>query len=146
MDSMIGYKNEKYADLGRFAAKLDDVLNYIPSRLTALAMVLSAFILRMDGKGAYRIWRRDRRKHPSPNSAQTEAACAGALGIQLGGDSYYSGILCKKELLGDRVRAADKEDIRRANRLMYCASVIVLTVSAAARGVMCFLILEMANI
>ncbi|MBE6853127.1 MAG: cobalamin biosynthesis protein CobD [Ruminococcus sp.] len=134
MDSMIGYKNEKYAELGRFAAKLDDVLNYIPSRLTAAAMIFSAFILRMNGRGALKIWKRDRRKHASPNSAQTEAVCAGALDIRLAGDAYYFGRLHKKEYIGDDNRPVENEDIRRANRLMYAASVIVLIFSVTFRA------------
>lgn len=134
MDSMIGYKNEKYADIGRFAARLDDLLNYIPSRLTALAMILSAYLLRLDGKNAFHIWKRDRRKHASPNSAQTESVCAGALDIRLAGDAYYFGELHKKEFIGDDIRTPENEDIRRANRLMYCTSVIVLIISAAARA------------
>lgn len=134
MDSMIGYKNEKYADIGRFAARLDDLLNYIPSRLTALAMILSAYLLRLDGKNAFHIWKRDRRKHASPNSAQTESVCAGALDIRLAGDAYYFGELHKKEFIGDDIRPPESEDIRRANRLMYCTSVIVLIISAAARA------------
>lgn len=134
MDSMIGYTNEKYIDIGRFAAKLDDVLNFIPSRRTALAMILSAYLLGMDGKNAARIWKRDRRKHASPNSAQTESVCAGALDIRLAGDAYYFGELHKKEFIGDDIRTLESEDIRRANRLMYCTSVIVLIVSAALRA------------
>lgn len=134
MDSMIGYKNEKYADIGRFAARLDDFLNYIPSRLTALAMILSAHLLRLDGKNAFQIWKRDRRKHASPNSAQTESVCAGALDIRLEGDAYYFGELHKKEFIGDDIRPPENEDIRRANRLMYCTSVIALIISAAARA------------
>lgn len=134
MDSMIGYKNEKYADIGRFAARLDDLLNYIPSRLTALAMILSAYLLRFDVKNAFYIWKRDRRKHASPNSAQTESVCAGALDIRLAGDAYYFGELHKKEFIGDDIRPPESEDIRRANRLMYCTSVIVLIISAAARA------------
>lgn len=135
MDSMIGYTNEKYIDIGRFAAKLDDVLNFIPSRLTALAMILSAYLLGADGKNAARIWKRDRRKHASPNSAQTESVCAGALDIRLAGDAYYFGELHKKEFIGDDIRTPESEDIRRANRLMYCTSVIVLIVGAALRAV-----------
>jgi adenosylcobinamide-phosphate synthase len=135
MDSMIGYKNEKYADIGRFAAKLDDVLNFIPSRLTALAMIVCAPLVGLDGKRAYRIWKRDRRKHASPNSAQTESACAGALGVQLAGDAYYFGELHKKEFIGDPVRDIENEDIPRANRLMYAASALVFMVSAAVRAV-----------
>lgn len=134
MDSMIGYKNEKYADIGRFAARLDDLLNYIPSRLTALAMILSAYLLRFDVKNAFYIWKRDRRKHASPNSAQTESVCAGSLDIRLAGDAYYFGELHKKEFIGDDIRPPESEDIRRANRLMYCTSVIVLIISAAARA------------
>lgn len=135
MDSMIGYTNEKYIDIGRFAAKLDDVLNFIPSRLTALVMILSAYLLGADGKNAARIWKRDRRKHASPNSAQTESVCAGALDIRLAGDAYYFGELHKKEFIGDDIRPPESEDIRRANRLMYCTSVIVLIVGAALRAV-----------
>ncbi len=134
MDSMIGYTNEKYNDIGRFAAKLDDVLNFIPSRLTALAMILSAYLLEADGKNAAKIWKRDRRKHASPNSAQTESVCAGALDIRLAGDAYYFGELHKKEFIGDDIRTPESEDIRRANRLMYCTSVIVLIVSAVLRA------------
>ncbi len=133
MDSMLGYKNEKYIDFGRFAARLDDILNYIPSRLTALIMILSAFILGYDGKGAYRIWKRDRRKHESPNSAQTESVCAGALGIRLAGDAYYFGRLHKKPFIGDDIRPVEKEDIIRADRLMYLTSLIMLFISAAVR-------------
>lgn len=95
---MLGYKNDKYINFGRTAAKLDDVLNFIPSRLTALLMILSAYILRFDGKNAFRIWKRDRRKHASPNSAQTEAVCAGALDVRLAGDAYYFGELHKSPL------------------------------------------------
>lgn len=135
MDSMIGYTNKKYIDIGRFAAKLDDVLNFIPSRLTALVMILSAYMLGADGKNAARIWKRDRRKHASPNSAQTESVCAGALDIRLAGDAYYFGELHKKEFIGDDIRPPESEDIRRANRLMYCTSVIVLIVGAALRAV-----------
>lgn len=134
MDSMIGYTNEKYIDIGRFAAKLDDVLNFIPSRLTALVMILSAYLLGADGKNAAKIWKRDRRKHASPNSAQTESVCAGALDIRLAGDAYYFGELHKKEFIGDDIRPPESEDIRRANRLMYCTSVIVLVISAALRA------------
>ncbi len=133
MDSMIGYKNENYADIGRFAAKLDDVLNFIPSRLTALLMVAAAPLLRLDGKNALRIWRRDRRNHESPNSAQTESACAGALHVRLAGDAWYFGELHKKPYIGDDDRNIEPEDIRRANRLMYASSVLMLLIAAALR-------------
>ena len=134
MDSMIGYKDEKYADIGRFAAKLDDVLNYIPSRLTALLMVIAAPICGLDGHNAFRIWKRDRRKHASPNSAQTESVCAGALHVRLAGDAYYFGKLHKKPYIGDDDRPIESEDIRRANRLMYVSAVLMLIISAAFRA------------
>ena len=133
MDSMIGYKNEKYAEIGRFAARLDDVLNYIPSRITAVLMAVSAPIFRLDGRNALRIWRRDRRNHASPNSAQTESACAGALHVRLAGDAWYFGELHKKPYIGDDDRSIETEDIRRANRLMYGSSVLMLMISAALR-------------
>lgn len=133
MDSMLGYTNAKYINFGRTAAKLDDVLNYIPSRLTALLMILSAYILKLDGKNAFRIWKRDRRKHASPNSAQTEAVCAGALDVRLAGDAYYFGELHKKPFIGDDIRPIENEDIRRANRLMYMTSILMLILSLAAR-------------
>jgi len=135
MDSMIGYKNEKYAELGRFAARLDDVLNYIPSRFTAITMIISAYILKMNGKNAVKIWKRDRRKHASPNSAQTEAVCAGALDIRLAGDAYYFGKLHKKDYIGDDNRPIENEDIRRANKLMYCSAVITMLFSVLFRAI-----------
>lgn len=135
MDSMIGYKNEKYADIGWFAAKLDDVLNFIPSRLTALLMAAASPVLGLDGRGALRIWRRDRRKHASPNSAQTESACAGALHVRLAGDAWYFGKPHKKPYIGDNDRPIESGDIRRANRLMYGASVMMLVIAAALRCV-----------
>lgn len=128
MDSMIGYKDEKYLYLGRCAAKLDDVLNYLPARMSAVLMTLAAYLLDMDGRGAWRIYLRDRRRHASPNSAQTEAVCAGALGIRLAGDAYYFGKLYKKEYIGDAVRPVEAEDIIRANRLMYGTAVLTFVV------------------
>ena len=136
MDSMIGYKDEKYADIGRFAAKLDDVLNFIPSRMTALLMAASAPLAGLDGRNAFRIWKRDRRNHASPNSAQPESACAGALHVRLAGDAWYFGKLHKKPYIGDDDRPVKPEDIRLANRLMYLSSVLMLIISAAAR---CFI-------
>lgn len=133
MDSMIGYKNEKYADIGRFSAKLDDVLNFLPSRITAVIMIVSAYILRLDGKNAYKIWKRDRHNHASPNSAQTESVCAGSLDVQLAGDAYYFGELHKKQFIGDDIRPIENEDIRHVNRLMYMSSVIVLLLGTAFR-------------
>lgn len=136
MDSMIGYRNERYAKLGYFAAKLDDVLNFIPSRISAIVMIATTALLRMDARRAFRIWRRDRRRHASPNSAQTEAVCAGALGIRLGGNAYYFGTLHQKDWIGDPIRPPETDDIRRANRLMYGTSVIVLLISAAVRSIL----------
>ncbi len=133
MDSMLGYKNERYLYFGRFAARLDDAANYIPSRLAALALIVSAGICRMDWKAAFCIWKRDRRKHASPNSAQTEAAVAGALQIQLAGDAYYFGKLHQKPYIGDEVRPVETEDIARANRLMVCGSVVSLSVMAVLK-------------
>lgn len=134
MDSMVGYKNKKYIDLGRFPAKADDVFNFIPSRLTAVVMIISSYILKMNGKNAFKIWKRDRLKHASPNSAQTESVCAGALEVRLAGDAYYFGKLHKKDYIGDDIRDIENEDIRRANRLMYCSSVIVLLIFSLIRA------------
>ena len=119
MDSMVGYRTETYLYFGRPAARLDDGANYLPSSLSALLLVAAAWLLGEDGKGAWRIWRRDRRNHASPNSAQTEAACAGILHVQLAGDAWYFGRLVKKPLIGDDDRPVEAEDIARANRLMY---------------------------
>ncbi len=129
MDSMLGYKNEQYLYFGRFSAKADDVFNFIPSRITALIMIVSSYLTHLDGKNAYRIWLRDRFNHDSPNSAQTEAVCAGALNVQLGGDAYYFGKLHKKKTIGDNNRKIENTDIQRANHLMYCTAVIMLILS-----------------
>lgn len=133
MDSMLGYKNERYLYFGRFPAKMDDVFNFIPSRVTALFMIAAAFLTGADGKNAWKIWRRDRRKHASPNSAQTESACAGALRVRLAGDAVYFGKLHKKEYLGDPLRPIEPEDIRRAGRLMYVTAFLVLIVFGAVK-------------
>ena len=134
MDSMLGYKNEKYLYFGRAAAKLDDVANYIPSRLAALLWVAAAAFTGNDAKGAWRIWRRDRRNHASPNSAQTESACAGALGVQLAGPAYYFGEYYPKPTIGDPLRPIEPEDILRADRMMYAASGLALAFGSAIRG------------
>ncbi|MFV0400036.1 MAG: adenosylcobinamide-phosphate synthase CbiB [Oscillospiraceae bacterium] len=133
MDSMVGYKNESYLYFGRAAAKLDDVLNWLPARLAGLLMVLGAFLCGEDGRGAWRIFRRDRLSHSSPNSAQTEAACAGALGIQLGGPSAYFGKMVEKPTIGDDTRPAVRSDIRRANRLMFAAAALSLVLFTGIR-------------
>ena len=134
MDSMLGYKNEKYLYFGRAAAKLDDVANYIPSRLAALLWIMAAAFTRNDAKGAWRIWRRDRHNHASPNSAQTESACAGALGVQLAGPAYYFGEYYPKPTIGDPLRPIEPEDILRADRMMYVASGFALAFGCAIRG------------
>lgn len=126
MDSVVGYKNDRYQHFGRTAAKLDDVVNYIPARLSAVFMVLSAYLTGMDGKSAWKIFLRDRYQHKSPNSAQTEAACAGALGVQLAGNAWYFGVLHEKPTIGDDLRQIDAEDIRRANWLLYGTEILTL--------------------
>ena len=126
MDSMIGYKNEKYLYLGRTAAKLDDVVNFLPARISAYLMIAASFIggKCFSGKRAYYIYKRDNRNHASPNSAQTESVCAGALGIQLAGDASYFGKIVKKPYIGDNVRAVEYEDIKRVNLLMYLTALL----------------------
>ena len=135
MDSMLGYKNEKYLYFGRVPAKLDDVANYIPSRLAGLLWVAAAAFTHNDAKGAWKIWRRDRRNHASPNSAQTESACAGALGVQLAGPAYYFGQYYPKLTIGDALRPIEPEDILRANRMMYVASSFALAWGCAIRAI-----------
>ena len=133
MDSMVGYKNEKYLYFGRAAAKLDDVMNCLPSRISALLMIAACTFTGLDRKNAFRIWKRDRFNHASPNSAQTEAVMAGALGVQLAGDAWYFGTLCKKKTIGDAIRPIEYEDIRRANRLLYGTAVLALVVFSFVR-------------
>lgn len=132
MDSMLGYKNEKYLYFGRCAAKLDDIVNFIPSRLAAILLILASALCRLNVGNAWKIFKRDRYRHASPNSAQTEAAMAGALGVRLAGDAFYFGTLCKKEYIGDELRQIEREDIARANRLMYIGSFVALVVFCAA--------------
>ena len=140
MDSMVGYKNDKYLYLGRAAAKLDDVLNFIPSRLCAWIMILAAYLPskghEFDGKNAKKIFLRDRFNHASPNSAQTESVCAGALRVRLAGDAWYFGKLVKKKYIGDDLRPVEPEDIRRANRLLYRTSWILMGICAVWEAAM----------
>ena len=133
MDSMVGYKNEKYLYFGRTAARADDVFNFIPSRISAVMMIAASFILKMDYKRAFFIFKRDRLKHKSPNSAQTEAVCAGALGIRLAGDAWYFGELYKKDYIGDNINEVVPEHIILANRLMYVTSILTLIISIGLR-------------
>lgn len=133
MDSMLGYKNEKYLYFGRAAAKLDDVANYLPSRLAGLLWVAAAALTGNSARGAWKIWRRDRRRHASPNSAQTESACAGALGVQLAGPAWYFGQYYPKLTIGDALRPVEPEDIRRANQMMYTESILALGLGLGLR-------------
>ena len=139
MDSMIGYVEEKYFYIGKFAAKLDDVLNYIPARVSGILVIISAFVLRYDYKNAFRIFKRDRRKHASPNSAQTESAMAGALGVQLAGDATYFGVVHQKTYLGDKHREIENEYIKRAHDIMYTMTIICLIVGLVIRSVIMWL-------
>jgi len=140
MDSMVGYKNDAYRYWGTVAAKLDDVVNFIPARLSAVCMIAAAFLLRFDGRGAARIYSRDRYRHASPNSAQTESVCAGALGVQLAGDASYFGKIVQKPTIGDPVRKVVPEDIRAANRLLYATSFLVLFLGEGVLCLMMFLV------
>ena len=126
MDSMVGYKNDTYLYFGRCAAKLDDLANLIPARITGLVMIAAAYCLGLNGAGAWKIFRRDRYNHLSPNSAMTESVTAGALNIQLGGDHYYFGKLVHKDTIGDDIRPVCAEDIVQANRLLYMTAVLCL--------------------
>ena len=131
MDSMVGYKNEKYLNFGWAAAKLDDIANFVPARVSGALMCAAAQLTGLDAKGAWRVFKRDRRNHTSPNSAHTEAACAGALGVQLGGGHYYFGEYVAKPTIGDDSRPIEVEDIKRANKLMYATAGLGLAASAA---------------
>ena len=133
MDSMVGYKNDKYQWFGTAAAKLDDVVNFIPARVSAVLMILAAYLTGMDGKNAARIFRRDRFNHKSPNSAQTEAVMAGALDVQLAGDAWYFGKLHKKPTIGDPVREMELLDIRRSHKLLYGTAMLGLILGIILR-------------
>ena len=141
MDSMVGYKNERYLHFGRAAAKFDDICNYIPSRISAYLMIAGTYFLgkEYDGKHAYYIYKRDRYHHASPNSAQTEAVCAGALSIQLAGDAWYFGKLVKKPFIGDALRPVEYEDIRRANRLLYATAFLCEGICLLVMGLLFFI-------
>ena len=128
MDSMIGYKNERYLYFGRAAAKLDDAVNFIPAILSAWLMIAASYLLGLDGKNARRIYKRDHKNHSSPNSARTESVCAGALGVQLAGDAFYFGKLYEKPTIGDPDRTVEYEDIPRANRILYGTAVFGMVV------------------
>lgn len=133
MDSMLGYKNEKYLYFGRVAAKMDDVAGFIPARISALLMILASCLLGMDGKNALWIWKRDRRKHASPNAAQTEAVCAGALHVQLAGDAWYFGKKHEKDTIGDPIREIEPRDILRSEKLMIGTEVLTFLLFGGIR-------------
>lgn len=140
MDSMIGYKNQRYLQFGRAAAKLDDAANYLPSRLAAVFWIAAAGLTGQDAPNAWRIWRRDRRNHVSPNSAQTESACAGALGVQLAGPAYYFGEYYNKPTIGDAKRPIEPRDILRANRMLFAGAGLALVLGLGLRaGILAFL-------
>lgn len=136
MDSMVGYRNERYEQFGSCAARLDDIANYIPSRICALTMVLSSALCGLSTQNAWRTWRRDRHNHSSPNSAQTEAVMAGALGIQLAGDAWYFGKVHHKPTIGDPLRGIEAEDIRRSHRMLGITSLLLFCLSMIFRGVL----------
>lgn len=131
LDSMVGYKNDKYRDLGWASARLDDVANYIPARITALLLTLCAALLRLDWRRCWRTVRRDARLHPSPNSGYPESAVAGALGIRLGGENVYHGVTSFRAYMGDPLRTMEPEDIIVASRMMLLSSAIFVCLCAA---------------
>lgn len=133
MDSMLGYVEPPYKDIGLMPAKADDIANYLPARISALLMLAAGGLLRMDVKNGWKIFRRDRYKHASPNSAQTESVCAGLLDVRLAGDAWYHGVLHKKEYIGDALRQIGHEDIPRACRLMYGTTLLALLLGCAVR-------------
>ena len=133
MDSMVGYKNDRYLYFGRAAAKLDDVANYIPARISAFLMMFAACLSGQNAKHAFQIWKRDRYNHASPNSAQTESVAAGALDILLAGDAWYFGKLHKKPTIGDPVREMELLDIRRSHKLLYGTAMLGLILGIILR-------------
>lgn len=133
MDSMLGYVDPPYRNIGLVPAKMDDVMNFIPARLSALLMLIAGWILRFDVKNGWKIFRRDRFNHASPNSAQTESVCAGLLGLRLAGDAWYHGVLHKKKTIGDALREIEHKDIPRACRLLYVTAILALLIGCVIR-------------
>ena len=131
LDSMVGYKNEKYIDFGKFSAKVDDVANFIPARITGIFIILASMILGYNGKEAWRIFFRDRKNHSSPNSAHSEASVAGALGVQFGGRVSYFGKEVDKPTRGDKKKEFEIEDIKKNIKIMYATSFLSLVVFSA---------------
>ena len=128
LDSMVGYKNEKYMDFGKFSAKVDDVANFIPARITGILIVLASMILGYNYKNSLKIFLRDRKNHSSPNSAHSEASVAGALGVQFGGKVSYFGKEIDKPTIGDKIKDFELEDIRKNIRIMYVTSFLSLVI------------------
>ena len=128
MDSMLGYVEMPYKNIGLVPAKMDDVMNFIPARFSAFLMLLGGWVLRLDVKNGWKIFKRDRFNHASPNSAQTESVCAGLLGLRLAGDAWYHGELHKKKYIGDALREIDYEDIPRTCRLLYATAILALII------------------
>ena len=124
MDSMFGYKNEKYIKFGYFPAKLDDLFNYIPARVTGILIIISSFFLKRDYKNSFKIYKRDRYNHTSPNSAHPEAAMAGALDIQLGGANYYFGKIVEKPVIGDKIKEIEINDVKKTAEILYLSAVM----------------------
>lgn len=139
LDSMVGYLNEKYRDIGWSSAKFDDVLNYIPARICGYLMCIGSYLVKLDGKNAMRVMCRDHANHLSPNCAWSESAAAGAMHIQLGGTHTYFGKVVEKPTIGDHGRVVEKRDILRANRLLYVSSALMAGI-AALTGAMIWLI------
>jgi adenosylcobinamide-phosphate synthase len=135
LDSMIGYKSDLYKDIGYFSAGMDDIFNWIPARVTGLAIVLTSFLLGLNWKNAWKIMRRDGRNHPSPNSGIPEAAVAGALGIQLGGKISYFGKIACKPAIGDRLKETDKKDVKKAWAIMFTSSLLMAVICITTLGI-----------
>ena len=140
LDSMVGYKNEKYMDFGKFSAKLDDVANFIPARITGILIVIASMILGYDYKNSLKIFIRDRKNHSSPNSGHAEAGVAGALGVQFGGKVSYFGKEVDKPVIGDKIKDFELEDIKKNIKIMYAASFLSLVVFSVISLGICFLI------
>jgi len=136
MDSMLGYVEMPYKNIGLVPAKMDDVMNFIPARFSAILMILAGWILRLDVKNGWKIFKRDRFNHASPNSAQTESVCAGLLGLRLAGDAWYHGELHKKKYIGDALREIEHEDIPRSCRLLYATAILALIVCGGIKLLM----------
>ncbi len=135
MDSMLGYVEPPYKNIGLVPAKMDDLANFIPSRLSALLMIAAGFLLGLDGKNGWQIFRRDRFNHASPNSAQTESVCAGLLGVRLAGDAWYHGVLHKKKYIGDANREITHRDIILVCRLLYLTAFLTLLLCTLVKGI-----------